>query len=110
MASRDDAAEPLRPNMTPMIDVVFQLIVFFLVSMRFRSLDDFVGYVFSSLGLSSKDHVQRSPALLRPAEIPSMRADPSRAAERLGWRATVRVAEVARRLVAAELEAQGTRG
>jgi len=28
-----------RPNMTPMIDVVFQLLVFFLVSMRFKTLD-----------------------------------------------------------------------
>jgi hypothetical protein len=28
-----------RPNMTPMIDVVFQLLVFFLVSMKFKTLD-----------------------------------------------------------------------
>jgi biopolymer transport protein ExbD len=31
--------EPVKLNMTPMIDVVFQLIVFFLVSMKFKSLD-----------------------------------------------------------------------
>jgi GDP-D-mannose dehydratase len=34
-----------------------------------------------------------------------MRADPSRAAERLGWRAKVRGAEVAEHLVDAELAA-----
>lgn len=28
-----------KPNMTPMIDVVFQLLVFFLVSMKFKTLD-----------------------------------------------------------------------
>ncbi|MCG3133503.1 MAG: hypothetical protein HMLKMBBP_00681 [Planctomycetes bacterium] len=35
-----NAAEPLRLNMTPMIDVVFQLLVFFLVTMKFRTLDE----------------------------------------------------------------------
>jgi len=34
-----DDNEPVKLNMTPMIDVVFQLIVFFLVSMKFKSLD-----------------------------------------------------------------------
>ena len=34
-----DDNEPVRLNMTPMIDVVFQLIVFFIVSMKFKSLD-----------------------------------------------------------------------
>ncbi len=37
--SEQDRAEPQRLDMTPMIDVVFQLIVFFLVSMKFRTLD-----------------------------------------------------------------------
>lgn len=34
-----DDNEPTKLNMTPMIDVVFQLIVFFLVSMKFKTLD-----------------------------------------------------------------------
>ncbi|MCE9636378.1 MAG: biopolymer transporter ExbD [Planctomycetes bacterium] len=34
-----DENEPVHLNMTPMIDVVFQLIVFFIVSMKFKSLD-----------------------------------------------------------------------
>ena len=34
----DDEEIP-KPNMTPMIDVVFQLLVFFLVSMKFKTLD-----------------------------------------------------------------------
>ncbi len=34
----DDEAIP-KPNMTPMIDVVFQLLIFFLVSMKFKTLD-----------------------------------------------------------------------
>ena len=36
----DDAAASIeRPDMTPMIDVVFQLLVFFLVTMQFKTLD-----------------------------------------------------------------------
>jgi len=67
------------------------------------SLADFVGHVFSSLALRAEDHVETDAGLLRPAEIPIMRADPSRAAERLDWRATVGIREVARRMVDAEL-------
>jgi GDPmannose 4,6-dehydratase len=66
------------------------------------SLRDFVEHVFSSLGLDARKHVEENAALFRPAEIPVMRADPGRAAERLDWRASVGVEEVARRLVRAE--------
>ena len=38
-ANAEQTAEVEKPNMTPMIDVVFQLIVFFLVSMKFKTLD-----------------------------------------------------------------------
>jgi GDPmannose 4,6-dehydratase len=68
-----------------------------------HALADFVEAVFSSLELVAKDHVASDPALIRPAEIPVMRADPSRAAERLDWRATVGMRDVARRMVDAEL-------
>jgi len=42
VARTDDRAARegrLQPNMTPMIDVVFQLIIVFLCSMKFRTLD-----------------------------------------------------------------------
>jgi GDPmannose 4,6-dehydratase len=67
------------------------------------SLREFAEQVFSCLGLSAADHVATDAALFRPSEIPAMHADPSHAAERLGWRASVRVRDVARRLVEAEL-------
>lgn len=66
------------------------------------SLEEFVELTFESVGLSAAAHVKRSAALRRAAEIPSMTANPARANERLGWRAQVRVAEVVKRLVAAE--------
>jgi GDPmannose 4,6-dehydratase len=68
------------------------------------SLDDFVTRAFACVGLNARDHVKKSGALLRRAEIPVMRADPSRAAAALGWRATLRVEEVVQRLVDAEQE------
>ncbi len=35
----DDDDGIVKPNMTPMIDVVFQLLIFFLVTMKFKTLD-----------------------------------------------------------------------
>jgi GDPmannose 4,6-dehydratase len=67
------------------------------------SLERFAEDVFSALGLTARDYVRVDPALHRPAEIPAMHADPSSAAEQLGWRASVRGEGVARRLVEAEL-------
>ncbi|HWP07263.1 MAG TPA: GDP-mannose 4,6-dehydratase [Polyangiaceae bacterium] len=69
------------------------------------SLDDFVTKTFTRLGLDRTAHVVKSAALLRAAEIPIMRADPARAAARLGWRATVHVDELIERLVDAEQRA-----
>ena len=38
MKQEGDENDP-HPNMTPMIDVVFQLLIFFLVTMKFKTLD-----------------------------------------------------------------------
>lgn len=67
------------------------------------SLAHFVDRAFECVGLKAEDHVKRSATLLRPAEIPAMHADVTRAAERLGWRAQVHVDELVERLVAAEM-------
>ncbi len=67
------------------------------------SLEHFLERAFQSVGLDYRAHVVTNPALLRSAEIPAMYADPSRAAERLGWRAETHVDELVERLVAAEL-------
>jgi GDPmannose 4,6-dehydratase len=69
------------------------------------SLEHFVDVAFARVGLRSSDHVVSNPAFVRSVDIPVMRADPSHAAERLGFRATVRGAAVAERLVDAEIAA-----
>jgi GDPmannose 4,6-dehydratase len=69
------------------------------------SLRHFAELVFSALGLKFEEHASTSRGLLRPAEVAVMRADPSRAHTRLGWRAEVRLGALIERLVEAELQA-----
>jgi biopolymer transport protein ExbD len=59
--------EVTRLNMTPMIDVVFQLIVFFLVSMKFKTLDMKIeAYLPKDRGLAA------TPS--KPADVPKLSA------------------------------------
>lgn len=68
------------------------------------SLEYFVERAFACVGLDARKYVKKNPAFVRRSEIPSMHADPTRAATRLGWRATVLVDDIIRRLVDAEMQ------
>jgi GDPmannose 4,6-dehydratase len=65
------------------------------------SLEDFVATAFAAVGLDWQEHVRHDPALARPNEIRCGRADPSRAAAELGWRARHTMPDVVRLMVAA---------
>jgi GDPmannose 4,6-dehydratase len=67
------------------------------------SLEFFVERVFSRLGLDWKDCVVRDDALLRSNDIRVSVGNPRTAEQRLGWRARVRMPEVADRLADAAL-------
>lgn len=67
-----------------------------------RELKDFVADTFSALGLDWTQHVRTDPSLMRPADLSISRANPSLAADRLGWRARSRLAEVVKNMVTAE--------
>jgi GDPmannose 4,6-dehydratase len=69
-----------------------------------RSLEEFAAAAFAEVGLDWRDWVESDPDMLRPVDIAAGRADPGKAARELGWQATLRMADVVRRLVAAELE------
>ncbi len=69
---------------------------------RTVSLASFVELAFSKLALDWRDHVDADPGLLRPSDMKTSRADPSRAQQELGWRAQVTVEEVVTRLLAHE--------
>lgn len=66
------------------------------------SLEEFVASVFAWFGLDWAEHVSRNPALHRPSDIDDSRADPSKAARLLDWRAAVTMPEVVRRMAEAE--------
>lgn len=75
---------------------------FVLATGQSQPLEQFVSEVFDRLGLRFRDHVISNPELFRPNETRAQRADPARAAEQLGWRATTHLSEVARLMVDAE--------
>ncbi|WP_212525607.1 GDP-mannose 4,6-dehydratase [Actibacterium sp. MT2.3-13A] len=65
-------------------------------------LEDFVAEAFAYHGLDWRDHVDTSAEFARPSDIQVSRADPTRAAERLGWRAQTHMRDVVRKMCAAE--------
>lgn len=69
---------------------------------RSYSLRDFTASVFAELGMDWIDHVDSRPDLLRPSDIHSSLADPSKAAERLGWKAHMATPEVVKAMIEAE--------
>jgi len=71
-----------------------------------HSPDEFVQIAFKHVGLDPADFVQVDPALLRPAEVDTLLADPTKAREELGWTARTRFEELVRIMVEADLEAQ----
>ena len=52
-------------------------------------LKDFVAQAFTALGLDWRDHVRQSEALYRPTDLTISRANPSKAEQKLGWKASV---------------------
>jgi GDPmannose 4,6-dehydratase len=66
------------------------------------SLQDFVRSAFEAVSLDWREHVDVDRSLFRPSEIRVPAARPDKAASVLGWRATVLMPEVVRRMVEAE--------
>lgn len=70
------------------------------------SLEQFVAEAFAAVGLDWRRHVVCDKSLARPSELACGRADPSRAAEQLGWRARHSMPDVARMMVEARRGSQ----
>jgi len=82
---------------------------FVIATGKTSSLEQFVAAVFSAVGLDWRRHVTHDASLTRPSELGCGKADPSRAAERLGWVATSTMADVARLMVEARSQSQADR-
>ena len=70
-----------------------------------RKLQDFIAAAFEAVGLDWREHTTIDPTLFRPTEIMIGRGDASKAAEKLGWKAKYKMAEVVRMMVQAAAEA-----
>jgi GDPmannose 4,6-dehydratase len=66
------------------------------------SVRDFCELAFSHVGLDWQEHVKTDPRYERPAEVPDLIGDPSKAARVLGWEASVRTPALAAIMVDAD--------
>jgi GDPmannose 4,6-dehydratase len=74
------------------------------------SVEDFCRKSFEAAGLDFRDHVEIDPGLIRPADIPELRGDYSRAQQRLGWTPEVDLDQLIQMMVDSDLErARGSR-
>ena len=59
---------------------------------------------FAHAGLDWKRHVKTDPRFVRPAEVDTLQADPSKAKRALGWTPRTSFADLVRMMVDADLE------
>ncbi len=71
-----------------------------------HSVREFVETAFAHVGLDPADFVREDPTRLRPAEVDTLLADPSKAKRELGWEARTPFVELVRIMVEADIEAQ----
>ncbi len=69
-----------------------------------HSVREFVEMAFSSVGLDWRDHVKMDERFMRPAEVPELRGDASKAKEALGWAAKTSFEELVEMMVGADVE------
>ena len=66
---------------------------------------EFLEISFSRADLDWEEHVKFDERYLRPTEVDALIGDPSKAVEKLGWKATIDGRELAKLMVDADLEA-----
>jgi GDPmannose 4,6-dehydratase len=71
-----------------------------------HSVRECVEYAFARVGLDPADFVRLDPALMRPAEVDTLLADPTKAREELSWQARTGFRDLVGIMVEADLEAQ----
>jgi GDPmannose 4,6-dehydratase len=71
-----------------------------------HSVRQCVEFAFERVGLDPEDFVEVDRGLIRPAEVDSLLADPTKAREELGWTAKTTFREMLHRMVESDLELQ----
>jgi GDPmannose 4,6-dehydratase len=72
-----------------------------------RSVKEFAVQAFAVAGLDPWAHIEHDPSLLRPADIPILCGDASRARAKLGWQPGVPFERLVERMVRADLQREG---
>ena len=67
-----------------------------------HTVADFAREAFRAVGLNWLEHTRQDPAFMRPAEVPVLRGDATRAREQMGWEPKVTFDGLVRMMVAAE--------
>jgi GDPmannose 4,6-dehydratase len=70
---------------------------------QMHSVRDAVQIAFDAVDLNWRDYVVVDPALVRPAEVETLCANPEKARAELGWKQTVDFEELMRMMVEADL-------
>jgi len=69
-----------------------------------HTVREFVDLAFAHAGLEVADHVKVDPALMRPAEVEHLIADPTKARDLLGWEPRTSFEELVRIMVDADIK------
>lgn len=69
-----------------------------------HSVQEFIDIAFARAGLDPKAHVRQDPRFIRPAEVDTLRADPRKAREELGWSPSVSFEGLVHRMVDHDIE------
>ena len=72
-----------------------------------HSVKEFVEEAFSYAGLDWKEYVKTDPKYFRPTEVESLRADPGKAKDILGWEANIRFKDLVKIMVDADMRSMG---
>jgi GDPmannose 4,6-dehydratase len=69
-----------------------------------HSVQELVELAFAAAGLDWREHVDCDPALIRPAEVDVLCADPSKARSQLGWEPKIQFSELVGMMVESDLK------
>ena len=73
------------------------------------SVRDLCEAAFSHVGLDYREYVKQDPKFFRPAEVDLLVADPTKAAEKLGWQPSVSFKQLVEMMVDADVERHTSR-
>ena len=72
-----------------------------------RSVKDFVDTAFALVGLDPNKYVEVDKAYIRPADVPDLRGDASKAVSMLGWKPTTSFGELVHEMLEHDLKLEG---